>query len=61
MIPLSGRVGLEKMPEHKFEFVERYEAPKLVVIGAVRDFTFGSTHDQSDHSTTGTTGGHRTP
>jgi hypothetical protein len=49
------------MRDQSFDSVEQYEAPKLVVIGAVREFTFGSTHDQSDHSTTGTTGGHRTP
>lgn len=49
------------MPEQSFDSSEQYEAPRLVVIGAVRDFTFGSTHDQSDHSTTGTAGGHRTP
>jgi len=52
---------LEKMPEQSFGPDGQYEPPRLVVIGAATDFTFGSTHDQSDHSTTGATGGHRTP
>ena len=50
---------VEKMPEQQFSPVEAYEAPRLVVIGAVREFTFGSGHDNSDNSTTKTDGGHR--
>jgi hypothetical protein len=47
------------MPEQSSSAEERYEAPRLLVIGAVRDFTFGSGHDNSDNSTTKTDGGHR--
>jgi hypothetical protein len=49
---------LKNTPEQR-NAVEPYEAPRLVVIGAVREFTFGSGHDQSDNSTTHTGGGHR--
>ena len=39
---------------------EPYEAPKLIVIGPVTEFTFGSQlHDQSDNSL-GFSGGHKT-
>jgi hypothetical protein len=39
---------------------ERYEAPRLTVIGAVRDFTFGSTNDNNSDNTTVHTG-HNNP
>lgn len=39
--------------------VGAYEPPKLIVIGPVTAFTFGSAnHDQSDHSF-GSDGGHK--
>jgi hypothetical protein len=49
---------LKDAPEQQ-NTVEPYEAPTLVVIGAVREFTFGSGHDNSDNSITKTDGGHR--
>lgn len=55
----GGRSVLENMQERSLELLEPYEAPRLLVIGAVHEFTFGSAHDNSDNSCTHTDGGHR--
>jgi hypothetical protein len=46
-----GETVTQNMPEQRPSSSAQYEAPRLVVIGAVRDFTFGSSpQDANDHT-----------